>query len=78
MNAEKNDRNKVLIAWITVIGFFAVIAFIMAEKSKVDKDVVFLFLGALITRVSQVYDYFFGSSKSSDDKTKIIAGQNTK
>lgn len=72
----KSDRNKIFMSWLTILGFLVAITAILAGKAETgDNPVVLLMLGALISHVDQVYGYFFGSSKSSTDKTNIMASQ---
>ena len=40
-----------------------------------SSDVVFMLFGALVTGFGTVLQYFFGSSKSSTDKTSLLAGK---
>jgi hypothetical protein len=70
----KSDYNKNLMSWLTIIGFLAAITAILSGYATTDNNpVVLLMLGALISHVDQVYGYFFGSSKSSSDKTNLMA-----
>lgn len=72
----KSDHNKNFMSWITLIGFLATIIAILSGYADIDDNpVVMLLLGALISHVDQVYGYWFGSSKSSTEKTNILASQ---
>lgn len=72
----KADYNKNVMSWLTIIAFLGVIGLILTGYASIDDNpVVMLLLGALISHVDQVYGYFFGSSKSSTDKTNILASK---
>jgi len=80
----KKDTNLYILAYLYVAGFFGstgmMIYLILANKfpNDVPEYVVFLLgnlFGALTAGVTAVVQYFFGSSKSSSDKTALIAGQ---
>jgi len=78
------ERIKVSNSWLTknlnavlalgVIGLsfilFGVLALIKVEPTQ--KDIIIYVLGALTTFVGQIVAYYFGSSKSSSDKTDQI------
>mgnify|MGYP001344732870 CR=1 FL=1 len=69
----ERDTNLYALAWIVVLGFFvltgALMAFPLQEGSS---EVVFLLFGGLVAGFTQVLGYFFGSSKSSVDKTRML------
>ena len=55
------------------LGFFALLyLLIYTAIPEQNKDVLNLVIGALIGSFSTVVGYFFGSSKSSSDKNKLI------
>ena len=74
----KRDWNLYLLAWMTVLGFFGILIIIVylaiqgisfAETVMVLLNVM---LGCLLTNTNKVYDFFFGSSVGSKEKTNII------
>ncbi len=74
----KTDANLYLLAWTIIFGFFgltlALLYFGYAGKQIEDKTgVLFMLLGTLSTAFGMVVGYFFGSSKSSAEKSAIIA-----
>lgn len=72
----KSDRNQIVMSWITIFGFFAVMGAILSNQAGIaNNPVVLMMIGALITQTTQIYGYFFGSSKSSNDKTNILANK---
>ena len=53
---------------LVVTGFFGIVIFKVIQGEDVQLET-----GALIAAFGTVVGYFYGSSKSSADKTKIIA-----
>jgi len=71
------DLNLYILAWVTVIGFFASFGIFTFVGVKNENSVALsLMIGALVSRFGSVYDYFFGSSKGSSDKNKILTAGN--
>lgn len=70
----KPDINLYIIAWVLIIGFFTLCGMLIyvaiPEKSNA---VVFMLFGTLSAGFSSVIGYFFGSSKSSSDKTALLS-----
>ena len=58
---------------IVVIGFFGVVIFKLLQGLDVQLKV-----GALLGSFGTVVGYFYGSSKSSADKTKLLINGNEK
>jgi len=70
----KRDVNLYLLAWIMVMGFFCLVALLVFKEIPKDSNgVVYLLFGTLATSFGCVIQYFFGSSKSSSDKTALLA-----
>lgn len=76
----KRDYNLYALAWLIVIGFFALIGVLLFTPGKLTKEewatilpVVTMLFGAMSAGFGQVLQYFFGSSKSSQDKTNLLA-----
>lgn len=70
----KKDINLYILAYIAVVGFFAIIAMVMLVPLPTGSgELIFFLLGALTANYNSVYNYFFGSSKSSSDKQDQIA-----
>lgn len=75
MEVSKTIYMYVLGALI-VLGMFTVIGLlILVPMPKENEQLLLLALGALIAKFSDVIGYFFGSSKSSSDKDKVISDQ---
>jgi len=77
------DLNLYVLAWFFTLGFFASIGWMswLLLSGRFPADIpqaaIMLFgmlIGCLTSGVSAVVQYFFGSSKSSSDKTKLLAG----
>jgi len=70
----KKDYNLYILAWSVIIGFFILCGILMKYPlPQGSNEVVFMLFGALSTGFGTVLSYFFGSSKSSSDKTNIIS-----
>jgi len=70
----KRDYNLYLLAWVLVTGFFGLVAMLVfKELPKDSTGVIFMLFGTLATGFGSVTNYFFGSSKSSQQKTELLA-----
>lgn len=60
-----------------VVGTFvmALVALIFVPIPSASKDVLLVLLGALVVQYKDTYSYYFGSSKSSADKTELMNQQ---
>lgn len=58
-------------AGLAMLASFILLAFHQPPPGM--KEVVILLVGAFSRDAASVYQYYFGSSKGSDDKTKVIA-----
>ena len=64
---------KVLAAVVTT-GFFGILVFMMlAPIPASSRDILNIMLGSLATAWTGIIAYYFGSSKSSDRKTELLA-----
>ena len=69
------DINLYALAWLVVAGFFILCgALFKFAVPQGQSDVVFMLFGALASGFGAVIQYFFGSSKSSQTKTMLLAG----
>jgi len=58
---------------IIVAGILTIIGFLVWRPiPEVNNDLLYLLLGALVAKFGDVVAYFFGSSKGSADKTKLL------
>lgn len=70
----KTDVNLYALAWLIVGGFFILVGFLTQYTLPKDSNgVIFLLFGSLASGFGAVIQYFFGSSKSSADKTALLA-----
>jgi hypothetical protein len=75
-NTGKKDVYLYALASVIVVGFFALCATLMYRPLPTgSNEVVFMLFGTLSAAVGSVIGYFFGSSKSSADKTDILASK---
>lgn len=71
---EKKNYTLYILAYLVTIAFFIVCTVLLFVDLKPSSEkVVFMLLGTLGSGFTTVLAYFFGSSKSSADKTAIIA-----
>jgi len=69
----KPDYNLYILAWMNVLGFFVVIGILMYATLPTGTDkILYMLLGVLASTFSKVNQYFFGSSKGSSEKTKLL------
>ncbi len=71
----KRDINLYVLAWTVVVGFFSLTAVLMFIPIESATPVVTMLFGGLVSGFSMVLSYFFGSSKSSSDKTLLLSGK---
>lgn len=69
----KSDYNLYVLAWVLVVGFLVLIGFLLKVPVPEDQNgVLFMLFGALAAGFSQVLSFFFGSNKSSENKTDML------
>lgn len=69
----KDNVNRNL-AYFLVLSFVAVVGFTLAGMAKIDGVLAGTLIGYLSAKTEQVLSYYFGSSRSSDRKTDLLAG----
>ena len=68
------DTNLYVLAWMVVILFFGLTGFMMFQTvPEANIGPVNQLFGAMATGFGTILAYFYGSSKSSADKTKLMA-----
>ncbi len=71
------DINLYVLAWVMVIGFFALVGILIFKPMPNDSTgVVLMLFGSLAAAFGAVIQYFFGSSAGSSAKTALMAQQN--
>jgi hypothetical protein len=69
----KRDYNLYMLAWFVVLGFFGLcFALMQMALPPGQNEVIFMLFGAISSGFGQVLGFFFGSSKSSADKTQLL------
>ena len=67
------DINLYIMAWILFAGFFSLLGLLMFHSLPADQSgVIYMLFGSLSTGFGSVVAYFFGSSKSSKEKTALL------
>lgn len=62
-----------LLGAIITVGFFLLLYLLVYQQIPVEnKDILNIVVGALIGSFTTVVGYFYGSSKSSADKTEML------
>lgn len=78
-NTGKSDKNLYALAWLGILGYLGLIIYIIHWGLPDMTPAVALMVGNLIgivgSKYSGIYDYFFGTSKSSAEKTKLLGSQ---
>jgi len=71
----KKDVNLYILAWVVVGGFFLLTGLMMIIpelESRSSNAMVNIMFGGLVSGFATVLGYFFGSSKSSAEKTQLL------
>jgi hypothetical protein len=78
MQASNKSIIVPILAGLTVAGFFATMTFVLMGKVSLDSTVLGFVLGQISSKTEQVYNYFFGSSSGSKEKTDALANIGSK
>jgi len=73
MQMATNSWVVPVLAIVTIGGFFAVVAMILTGRVPLDSTLTGFVLGAVSSKAEQIYNFFFGSSKGSKDKSAHMA-----
>lgn len=70
---DAKQKHMEMLGYI-VVGAFIVVIFLLVfvPIPEASKDVLFTLLGALVVQFKDVYSFWFGSSKSSAEKTELL------
>ncbi len=72
------ESTRSAIAILSVIGIIGIAAGMFYYTIPVgSKEFFLIILTFLVAKIGTIYDYFFGSSQGSDDKTNIISNLTT-
>jgi hypothetical protein len=70
----KKDINLYILAWVMVLGFFVLLAWMLEVPVPEDQNgVVFMLFGSLSSAFGAVIQYFFGSSAGSQAKSEQMS-----
>jgi len=70
---KTKDIAMYVLGSIFVFGFFFILSIIFGKVMPSDnKEIGLMVIGALVAKFGDVVNYFFGSSKSSAEKTEMI------
>ncbi|GIW22589.1 MAG: hypothetical protein KatS3mg068_2469 [Candidatus Sericytochromatia bacterium] len=73
MIEKLNKYISSIIALFTIFLTFLLFTILFfVEIKDTHKDIVIYILGALSTVLSQIFSFYFGSSKGSEDKNSLI------
>lgn len=69
-----HDVTPKVLASVVTLGFFGILTFMLLRPIPIEsRDIVNIMLGSLGTAWTGIIAYYFGSSKSSDRKTELLA-----
>lgn len=71
---QKQTRSKTvpILAGLTVAGFFGVVGWVLSGKVSLESTLLGFVLGQVSAKAEQVYNYYFGSSAGSKEKTDLL------
>jgi hypothetical protein len=70
----RRDYQLYVLAWLVVLGFGGLCAILMRwPVPEGSSQVVYMLFGSLASGFTLVLQYFFGSSRSSQDKTQLLS-----
>jgi hypothetical protein len=70
----KRDKNLYALAWVIVVGFFALVGILIFVTLPPDSNgVVFMLFGALASGFTGIVGYFFGSSAGHAEATRLLS-----
>jgi len=72
MQKETKSYAVPIIAGLTVAGFFGVVSWVLTGAVALDSTILGFVLGQVSAKAEQVYNYYFGSSAGSKEKTKAL------
>jgi hypothetical protein len=74
ISKHRIDRMPKILAFVAVMGFFGVMyaLFVKTLPEGLPRDAFLILLGTLTKIVSDLYNYYFGSSSGSDRKTDML------
>jgi len=73
MYSKTRDMIVPLLAGLTVAGFFGTMAWVLTGHVSLESTILGFVLGQISAKTEQVYNFYFGSSAGSKDKTEHLA-----
>lgn len=72
---QKSNKSNIvpLLASLTVAGFFGIVAWVLSGKVSLESTLLGFVLGQVSAKAEQVYNFYFGSSAGSKEKTDQLA-----
>jgi hypothetical protein len=58
---------------VTVMGFFAVVGWVLSGRVSLESTLLGFVLGQVSAKAEQVYNFYFGSSAGSKEKTQHLS-----
>lgn len=75
MQAATKSLAVPVIAGLTVAGFFGVVGWVLTGNVGLESTLLGFVLGQVSAKAEQVYNYYFGSSAGSKEKTAHLANR---
>lgn len=75
MYATTRDKIVPILAGLTVAGFFATMTTVLMGKVSLESTILGFVLGQISAKTEQVYNFYFGSSAGSKEKTQALAAR---
>ena len=74
---QKTTKSYIVpvLAGITVAGFFAVVGWVLSGKVSLESTLLGFVLGQVSAKAEQVYNFYFGSSAGSKEKTRQLTNK---
>jgi hypothetical protein len=74
-NMQSNTKAWIVpvLGGVTVAGFFAVVGWVLSGKVSLESTLLGFVLGQVSAKAEQVYNFYFGSSAGSKEKTQHMA-----
>lgn len=70
----KDSWTPRILAFVAIGGMYAIVAAIMRLPiPQTAHDLMLILIGSMVSDVKSVYNYYFGSSSGSADKSKVIS-----
>ena len=73
---DTKQQHMEILGYVAIGAFISIIFMLMfVPVPKESENVLFTLLGALVMVFKDIYGYWFGSSKSSADKTDMLVAK---